>query len=124
MKISKAALVVLAVAALLQAAYLIYSYSREQADNGEDTPATFVCANPACEAEFTKSREELIAAVKANPDGGACPQCSKITTQRSVQCPSCKKALPLLGHGRVPSKCTKCGKAIAVDDKNVPFCPG
>jgi endogenous inhibitor of DNA gyrase (YacG/DUF329 family) len=124
MKIGKVALVLLAVGALAQAAYLTYSYMNQKSEDGEDTPATFLCANPACEAEFTKNREEMIEAAKASPDGMPCPTCGKVTTKRSIRCPSCQKAVGLIGHGKVPGKCDKCGKAIAVDDNNVPFCPG
>jgi hypothetical protein len=117
-------LVLLSVAALAQAAYLTYSFMNQKDDDGEDQPGSFVCANPACGAEFVKTREELVAAQKSSPDGVPCPKCEKTTTKRAVACPSCQRALPLIGHGRVPSKCNFCGKAIAVDEKNVPFCPG
>jgi len=124
MKIGKIALVLLAIAALAQAAYLTYTHLNQKPDDGEDAPASFVCANPSCDAEFTKTREELIAHTKESPDGVPCPACGKVTTKRAVPCPSCKRALPLIGHGRVPPKCEKCGKAVAVDENNVPFCPG
>ena len=54
-----------------------------------------------------------------------CPKCGKALTKRAVRCPSCKKLVPLVGHGQVPPTCPSCGKGLSMaPNADGPICPG
>ena len=74
--------------------------------------------------EFSKTRVQLVELRRVSPEGVPCPTCGSAKTKRAVHCPSCTKLMPLVGHGMVPSTCPLCGKAVSMDERGVPFCPG
>ena len=125
MKLKKVGLILITLVALAQAGYLTWSYLNRPAPDGEDKAAEFVCGNAGCGAEFTKTRAELVALNAASPDAVPCPVCGKAFTHRAIRCPTptCRKMVPLVGHGQVPGKCPSCGNAIAMGADG-PICPG
>ena len=124
MKIKKVVLTILVVLAFGQAAYLSYAYFNQPSPDGDEIAADFLCTEPSCGNEFSVSKDVLAKAQQAGDTTVECPKCNKALTKRAVRCPSCQGMLALVGHGMIPSKCTKCGKQIALDDRGVPFCPG
>ncbi len=120
--VKKVVLVILALAALGQAAYLTYGYMNRPGGDDEQVAADFACSNSGCGHSFSISRDEL---VRVAQNGGApeCPQCKTALTRRAMKCPACKEHIALIGHGQIPPKCEKCGRTISVDAEGVPFCP-
>ena len=126
MKVKKPLLLFVCALALAQAAYLAWGYFKAPAPDGEDRPLQYLCTAPGCGNEFTKTRADLAADQRANPDGAAtCPKCGKALTKRAVRCPSCNKLVALVGHGQVPPTCPNCGKGLSMaPNAEGPVCPG
>ena len=122
----KLGLLLICLLALGQAAYLTWGYFHQPAPDGEDRPVDFVCVAPGCGTEFIKTRPQLLQDQRSNPDGAVtCPKCGKALTKRAVRCPSCKKLVPLVGHGQVPPTCPSCGKGLTMaPNSDGPICPG
>jgi DNA-directed RNA polymerase subunit RPC12/RpoP len=113
MNVKKIVLVLIAVLALGQAAYLTWSYMQEEQSSDENASADYLCLTPECRAEFTVTRDEILRLTRVD-EGVPCPKCRKYAVQPAAKCPTCKSMVKLVGHGSFPDKCTKCGSPFSM----------
>ena len=103
-------------AGLAVIAVIRFANWRQTVAASDDFPdGTFwVCLEPDCGHEFTKSIKDLAAIQQSggNPAATPCPQCDRTQTTRAGRCKACERFYPLPGRYDPQQPCPRCGKPV------------
>ena len=125
--IERGTIIKLSIAALALIAALVVAWRSLGASSGggedteryDETTTRWLCLEAACKREFTLSTAELGAFYREHDDQNPpCPACEKQNTARASRCEACKKLYvpkhepPAAGQKPKAQVCPNCGKPV------------
>lgn len=111
MAISNGIKVGVIVLALGAAVFMVFKNTKSENENDallNSAQQTYKCSNG---HEFMMTAAESRASATNNNGIVLCPQCQGPASEGYV-CPSCKKVMPLVGHGSIPTSCPFCKASV------------